>query len=194
MRGRDRNKNRSNSYEKAAPKVFMANQFTKDLKQGKLPFKRGNQRIANFGSGFSNMLSLVASPKNNYLTAGKGPVVASREFSKDQGSLGSQTRTRSSKDLQEDSLFDQSEAHFKVYRPDCKTIPYPYTYKEAVREYRRKDGSIDDMERGKPLTNRSKKRRINGQSDARQQLIANMHKTSVPSGRFNQTRNTMRDE
>ena len=62
-------------------------------------------------------------------------------------------------ELQEDSVFESEQAHFKLYRPDCKTIPDPLTYKEAVRKYRRKEGSIDELMRNKPLTNRALRHR-----------------------------------
>lgn len=39
----------------------MANAFTKELvTKGKLPFKASNDRLANFGKGFSNFLTTAA--------------------------------------------------------------------------------------------------------------------------------------
>ena len=63
-----------------------------------------------------------------------------------------QTGPLSANELQEDSLFENSRAAFKVYRPECKTIPDPLTYREAVKKYRKKNGSIDDRGQiGQPL-------------------------------------------
>jgi len=64
-----------------------------------------------------------------------------------------------------------------VYRPDCKTIPDPHTYKEAVRKYRKKEGSIDDRSmRGHPLTNRQQRYRLRGTTDNRTTIIASVGK------------------
>lgn len=103
MLAHGKGKNRSNSYEKRVPKVFMADAFAKDLKNGKLPYRKSNQRIANFGQGFSNMLQLVAQPRNvgePYKTQGLS--VPDYSINDKRGSTG----PLSGNELQEDSLFE----------------------------------------------------------------------------------------
>ena len=54
-------KGRSNSMNKQRAKneLFIADTYTKNLKAGKLPFKKNNDRIARYGQGFSNLLSMA---------------------------------------------------------------------------------------------------------------------------------------
>ena len=66
MPGRRGKKGRSNSYEKK--KVggpFIADIFTKELKTGKLPFKQNEERIARYGKGFSNLLTMAGNTNSN---------------------------------------------------------------------------------------------------------------------------------
>ena len=60
------NRTRSNSQELDSfshQKAFIADVFKKEVKQGKLVFRKDKHRIASYGKGFSNMLQLLNKPK-----------------------------------------------------------------------------------------------------------------------------------
>ena len=186
MKGRNyRHNNRSNSYDKQYEKknVFNADLFTKKLKTGKLAFKRGNERIAKYGKGFSNLLQLASTPELNVQQPSfieqhhqRSPIMSSLECSTGGGSVGSQAGPPFSitDEMHADSA-NEYEAQFKVYRPDCGQIPNPLSYKEALVKYRRKEGSIDELERSKPLTNRALRHRMHG-TDIHKSIVQSIGK------------------
>ena len=61
IKGRKKSKDRSQSYDKkrGMKSRFIAADLVRDVKNGKLPFKTDNERIAKYGQGFSNILQLV---------------------------------------------------------------------------------------------------------------------------------------
>ena len=159
----------------------MADTVVKDIKHGKLPFKKDFERISKYGQGFSYNLRKIGQPTTTY-TEMKG---TSQDFSK-----GDKLNSYDSFDIPPYSSIDDTnieagldttQTNFKLYRPECKQIPNPHTYRQAIKKYKRKEGSIEEMERakGKPLTNRSiRTRHLVGSSKeaARTSLIASMSK------------------
>ena len=153
--GRKGKKGRSNSYEKK--KVggpFIADIFTKELKTGKLPFKQNEERIARYGKGFSNLLTMAGNPNSNV----------------NPQSYQTQTQPTNNNSLHEDSIIsndqqegyttqgnsidhddletESKEAAYAIYRPEIRNMPDPYTYREALRHYRDSDNpSMEEYQR-----------------------------------------------
>ena len=150
--GRRGKKGRSNSYEKK--KVggpFIADIFTKELKTGKLPFKQNEERIARYGKGFSNLLTMAGHPNANvnpqsYNTQTQAPT---NNNSLHEDSIISNLQDEGYKSQgnsvdHDDLETDSKEAAYAIYRPEIRNMPDPYTYREALRHYR--DSNNPNME------------------------------------------------